>query len=139
MAFLQGASKTTNVPASPYCAALSRRSFFKLTGAVLAGAAVPGFLSSCAVKNPQVLSSLEKPAGDVTVGVVRFQDIAAAVNRAIDLAGGLDAIQPGDSVLIKPNMTACIPSANGRITTHPEVVQAVIRAVKAKTDAAALP
>ena len=138
MAFLQGRSKTTHIPASPYASALSRRSFFKLSGAALAGAAVPGFLSSCAVKDPHVLPRLEKPAGDVTVCVVRSQDSAAAVNRAIDLAGGLDDIQPGDTVLIKPNMTACIPSANGRITTHPEVVRAVIRAVKAKTDAAAI-
>ena len=56
------------------------------------------------------------------------------VNRAIELAGGLDEIRNGDTVVIKPNLTTgySLPS---RVTTHPEVLRAVIRAVKARTPA----
>ncbi|MEI6971552.1 MAG: DUF362 domain-containing protein [bacterium] len=53
-----------------------------------------------------------------------------AVGRAMDGIGGLnDIIQPGMSVLLKPNMLTDRPP-EGAVTTHPEIVRAVIRLVR---------
>ena len=56
-------------------------------------------------------------------------DLMAAVREAVIAAGGLEEIEPGQTVMIKPNM--CGPALGGRlpgrITTHPEVLRAVIR------------
>ena len=54
-----------------------------------------------------------------------------AVRRAVDLLGGISRfVKPGDRVLIKPNLLkACAPS--GAVTTHPEILRAAIRLVKA--------
>jgi uncharacterized protein (DUF362 family) len=58
--------------------------------------------------------------------------IEKAVRGAVLAAGGLDEIQPGQTVMIKPNM--CGPAIGdkfpGRITTNPEVLRAVIRVIK---------
>jgi uncharacterized protein (DUF362 family) len=67
------------------------------------------------------------------VSVAGVEDsIEKTVREAVAAAGGLDEIQPGQRVLIKPNI--CGPSNGkidiGRITTKPEVVRAVIRMVK---------
>ena len=71
-----------------------------------------------------------------TVAVVRCPSydpavIGEAVARACDLIGGLKAIiKAGDRVLIKPNLlTARTPER--ATTTHPEVVEAVVKAVQA--------
>ena len=60
---------------------------------------------------------------------------AATVQAAVDACfaelGGLDAfVQPGDRVLLKPNLLMPAKPEQA-ITTHPEVLRAVIRAVKA--------
>jgi len=68
------------------------------------------------------------------VSIVRCEDykqvrVYEAVLRAIDLLGGMRAfIKPGDKVLIKPNMLKARPP-EAAVTTHPEVVRAVIRLV----------
>lgn len=67
------------------------------------------------------------------VSVVGVKDsIAAAVREAVAAAGGIAEIEKGQRVMIKPNL--CGPALGarypGRITTHPEVVRAVIRLVK---------
>jgi uncharacterized protein (DUF362 family) len=49
-----------------------------------------------------------------------------AVRHAVALAGGLDFIQPGQTVLIKPNVTGAIKNPT---TTNPEVLYAVIKLV----------
>jgi uncharacterized protein (DUF362 family) len=58
--------------------------------------------------------------------------IEKAVREAVAAAGGIDEIQPGQRVFIKPNMAG--PSNGkldiGRVTTKPEVIRAVIRMVK---------
>lgn len=58
--------------------------------------------------------------------------IEDAVREAVIAAGGLDEIERGQSVMIKPNM--CGPAIKdkypGRITTNPEVIRAVIRICK---------
>ncbi len=61
----------------------------------------------------------------------RVQD---GVTRCLELLGGVKAmVKPGGHVLIKPNLL--IPIAPKRaVTTHPEVVRALIRAVQEVTD-----
>ncbi len=60
-------------------------------------------------------------------------EVEAAVRRAVDAVGGIRAfIHPGERVLVKPNLlTDAAPEAG--ITTHPEVVRAVLRCIKAVT------
>ena len=68
------------------------------------------------------------------VSIVRCADydrnrVFAAVRRAVDLVGGIDAyVRPGDRVLIKPNLLKGREPASA-VTTHPEIVRAVIRLV----------
>lgn len=75
----------------------------------------------------------DMPDAVVAARVVRGEtDIMDAVREAVIAAGGLAEIEPGQTVVIKPNM--CGPAIKdhypGRITTHPEVLRAVIRLVK---------
>jgi uncharacterized protein (DUF362 family) len=62
----------------------------------------------------------------VDVAIVRSGSVGASVARAIELSGGLDFIQPGQTVVIKPNVNSgdAYPG-----TTNPEVVQEVVRLV----------
>jgi len=56
--------------------------------------------------------------------------IAGSIDAAIALLGGLEKfVQAGDRVLLKPNMLEGLPSECA-VTTHPEVVRAMIRQVK---------
>jgi len=82
---------------------------------------------------PLELSLPPAPRGAALVALVRAGDVEAAVHKAIALAGGLDEIRPGQRVVIKPNLTGV--GGNGRIYTSPEVIRAVIRAVKERTAA----
>jgi uncharacterized protein (DUF362 family) len=68
------------------------------------------------------------PAGTV-VGVARGPSMADATRAAVRLAGGLDFIQPGQTVLVKPNI--CCPSPHPA-TTSPEVLSAVLELVRAQ-------
>lgn len=67
------------------------------------------------------------------VGIVGVRDsIEKSVREAVESAGGLSEIEKGQRVVIKPNM---MMPADGyddfhRVTTHPEVLRAVIRMVK---------
>jgi uncharacterized protein (DUF362 family) len=70
---------------------------------------------------------------NAVVGVTGVNgSIDEAVKEAVMAAGGLDEIEAGQRVLIKPNI--CGPALGkrypGRITTSPEVLRAVIRLVK---------
>lgn len=57
--------------------------------------------------------------------------VARGVAAALDLLGGIGKfVQAGDKVLLKPNMLEGLPSECA-VTTHPEVVRAMIRQVKA--------
>jgi uncharacterized protein (DUF362 family) len=61
--------------------------------------------------------------GQATVGVARGATMTAATRTAVQLAGGLDFIQPGHAVLVKPNI--CCPNPHPA-TTSPEVLSAVL-------------
>jgi uncharacterized protein (DUF362 family)/Pyruvate/2-oxoacid:ferredoxin oxidoreductase delta subunit len=69
-----------------------------------------------------------------SVSIVRCSDydrerIHEAVKKAVDQLGGMQTfIKRGEKVLIKPNMLKARPP-EAAVTTHPEVVRAVIRLV----------
>ena len=139
----------------------SRRRFIKLAAGVCVGGASTLALSSCsnweekdypayytthsplAHKGPAPLPPTRiYPAMDpATVGMahvnrnlsgdMNFESVLASVREAIEAAGGLSEIEPGQRVMIKPNMAGplYIPG-KGRVTTDPLVVRAVIRLVK---------
>lgn len=57
--------------------------------------------------------------------------IAGSIEKALALLGGLDQfVQKGDKVLLKPNLLEGVP-VECAVTTHPEVLRAMIRQVKA--------
>lgn len=70
------------------------------------------------------------PAGRAAVAVVGNRDVAAAVERAVALAGGINEIRPGQTVFIKPNVVHPATQGFRAVVTSPEVLQAVIRLVK---------
>jgi uncharacterized protein (DUF362 family) len=55
--------------------------------------------------------------------------MAAATRAAVRLAGGLDFIRPGQTVLVKPNV--CCPNPHPA-TTSPEVLSAVLELIRAQ-------
>ncbi len=53
-----------------------------------------------------------------------------AVRRAVDFLGGIRAfVKPGERVLLKPNLLKAKPPETA-VTTHPEIVRAIIRLVQ---------
>lgn len=77
-------------------------------------------------------TATERTSSDVSI--VRCADYDrertfSAARRAVGLLGGMSAfIKTGDRVLIKPNLLKAKPP-EAAVTTHPEVVRAVIRLV----------
>jgi uncharacterized protein (DUF362 family) len=70
--------------------------------------------------------------GKITVGIVSRMNVEEAVARAIELAGGLDEIQPGQTVFIKPNAVSDRAIGMAGIRTSNEVLAAVVKLVKAR-------
>src|SRR6516225_3600782 len=66
------------------------------------------------------------PADRAEVGIARGSNMEEAVRRAVKLAGGMDFIKEGQTVLIKPNVTGALKSPT---TTNPEVLYATIKLV----------
>lgn len=119
---------------------VTRRDFLRLAGLGAAGLLVP----SCQSEAP-VVTPVAKPAGDISaqvaVGQVRTYDRGAIENQVRELIndlGGLgDVVKPGDAVAIKTNLTGGVKSGSLRgveavdsFVTHPEVVRALVKAVK---------
>ncbi|MET0385479.1 MAG: DUF362 domain-containing protein [Polyangiales bacterium] len=72
-------------------------------------------------------------AGKVVVAIVATSarpSLEEAVARAVELAGGLGAIKPGQTVFIKPNAVSDRMVGTPGIRTSPEVLAAVVRLVK---------
>ncbi|MDR1952416.1 MAG: DUF362 domain-containing protein [Elusimicrobiota bacterium] len=67
------------------------------------------------------------------ISVVKCNDYSKAqdaVERAVELIGGISSfIKPGEKILIKPNLLAPRDPKEA-VTTHPEIVRAVIKLVK---------
>jgi uncharacterized protein (DUF362 family) len=72
------------------------------------------------------------PSGKISVGIVSRSNVDEAVAKAIELAGGLDDIKPGQTVFIKPNAVSDRAIGMAGIRTSPEVLAAVVKLVKAK-------
>jgi uncharacterized protein (DUF362 family) len=66
-------------------------------------------------------------AAGAVAGVARGATMRTATRAAVRLAGGLDFIQPGQTVLVKPNV--CCPNPHPA-TTSPEVLSAVLELVR---------
>jgi uncharacterized protein (DUF362 family) len=95
----------------------SRREFLRLAGATAIGAsALPVSLLEAV--------GLESPTA--TVGIARSPSVARALRDAVELAGGLDFIRPGQTVLLKPNQVA--PTWHP-MTTNPEVLYELTKLV----------
>ena len=94
---------------------LDRRYFLKLAGASAMVAGVAPDLAAWADETRPITS---------TVGIVKNPSVARAVREAVELAGGMGFIKPGQTVLIKPNQVAPMwhPA-----TTNPEVVYEVVK------------
>ena len=57
--------------------------------------------------------------------------VDSSVRRAVELLGGIDKfVKPGMKILLKPNLLSA-RTPDRHVTTHPEIVRAVIRLVKA--------
>ncbi|MCP4135011.1 MAG: DUF362 domain-containing protein [bacterium] len=110
---------------------INRRDFLKTVGMAAAAVAVPEIVDA----KPKILPEVKPLKGSISVGIVKKKNIDAMVRRAVELAGGLDEIKQGDTVLLKPNLVSRSGSGSTRITTNPLVVQAVIRLVKERTPA----
>lgn len=67
-----------------------------------------------------------RPVGPATVALARADSVADAVRHAVEMAEGLDFIESGQTVMIKPNVNSDDPYP---ATTNPEVVHAVVKLV----------
>lgn len=113
---------------------MKRREFLTTTSAIVAGSSIcPGRLRAQEAKGAaEGVAANPRPAlgsakeGLVDVGIARGSNMEEAVRRAVGLAGGLDFIREGQTVLIKPNATG---AKTNPTTTSPEVLYAVIKLV----------
>jgi uncharacterized protein (DUF362 family) len=71
-------------------------------------------------------------SGRTTVAIVHRDNLDDAVARAVELAGGLEAIQPGQSVFIKLNAVSDRAIGTPGIRTSNEMLAAVIKLVKTR-------
>lgn len=86
-----------------------------------AGALAAGTLGVPGISRAQVAEDAR-----TKVAVVRDKSIKTAVRDAVNLSGGMDFIQPGQRVLVKPNATGGVKHP---ITTNPEVLYEVVKMV----------
>lgn len=120
---------------------VSRREFLRLAGVGAVGLLV----QSCQPQETPISSGAE-PASNVSaqvaVGQAETYDRETIENQVRDMIedlGGLgDIVKPGDSVAIKTNLTGGVESGSlpgvepiDSFVTHPEVVRALTKAVKA--------
>jgi uncharacterized protein (DUF362 family) len=97
---------------------LSRRDFLRVTGIAMGTGLLGGVDSPARV----AIAAQTK----VPVGIARGETVAHAVRKAVELAGGMDFIQSGQTVLIKPNVNTGDPYP---ASTNPEVLHEVIKLV----------
>jgi uncharacterized protein (DUF362 family) len=98
---------------------ISRRKFVITTGTLAVGSAALGL-------NLAYGSETGRQSGKQIVSIVRIKDdnIAMAVEEAIDLLGGIKTVTEGsDRIMLKPNLVSDSPTA----TTKPAIVKAVAR------------
>jgi len=121
---------------------LSRRDFLRISGVVAAGLLTSKCQSQFQQSTPTAIKTPSLPRYSVAIGKVRTYDRASIerqMQTLINQLGGLgDVVKPGDNVAIKTNLTGGVNS--GRLkgispeesfVTHPEVVRALVKQVKA--------
>lgn len=106
----------------------SRREFLKGSAALVAASVGCGS-NDDAEEGPDY-TPVPVAEGRAAVGIVGVTEIEHSVRRAIALAGGLEKIQPGQTVFLKPNAVHGATYGSPGIVTSNEVLMAVIRAVK---------
>ena len=88
-------------------------------------------LSSATTKVSIVRSNDDSLAHPVSVddATIGYQTIEEMVRRALDLAGGVSwLIEPGDMVLLKPNIVDVDPSGSGEVTDV-RVIKALVKII----------
>lgn len=95
----------------------SRRDFLKTASTLAVGLGMGRSLGR---------AETPKPPASADVGIARGSNMEEAVRRAVKLAGGMDFIKEGQTVLIKPNVTGAVKCPT---TTNPEVLYATIKLV----------
>jgi len=100
-----------------------RRDFLKTAGTLAVGL---GVASDFGRATDRATGNANLPVGPVDVGIARGSSMEDAVRKAVNLAGGMDFIKEGQTVLIKPNVTGAKTSPT---TTNPEVLYATIKLV----------
>src|SRR5262249_25476663 len=79
---------------------------------------------------PKLVFGEGRPAAtSAEVGIARGSNMEQAVRKAVELAGGMNFIQEGQTVLIKPNVTGAVVNPT---TTSPQVLYAVIKLAAAR-------
>lgn len=100
---------------------ITRREFLEKSAKFALGAAA----GSAALTSPGYAPRLEKPA--VSIAKIKNGNIAYAVEKAIDLLGGIkEATRRKERIMLKPNLVG----SNPRSTTKPEVVKALAQLMK---------
>jgi uncharacterized protein (DUF362 family) len=95
-----------------------------------AGADADASMDADAAEDADAGEDLSIPEGKGVVGIVHRDDVESAVRRAVALAGGVDFIQPGESVFVKVNAVWNLSPDRPAIRTNADVVAAVVRIVK---------
>jgi uncharacterized protein (DUF362 family) len=99
----------------------SRREFLRHSMGLAAGMTV----ASLTAKPWDLLFAMEKPV--VSVVKIKNDDIPYAVEKAIDLIGGIETVTKGkDRIMLKPNLVSPDPKA----TTKPEVIKTLAQLMK---------
>ena len=100
---------------------LSRRKFLRQSAGLAAGVAI----ASLTPTPWDLLFAQEKPV--VSIVKIKNDDISYAVEKAIDLLGGMETVTKGkDRIMLKPNLTGPDP----RATTKPEVIKTLAQLMK---------
>ncbi|MCX7795907.1 MAG: DUF362 domain-containing protein [bacterium] len=86
---------------------------------------VPGFYANNFSSSKVLASNTEtrKIHATAEVSIVRENTVRESVRKAVAMAGGLDFIKPGDTVLVKPNVNSDDPYPG---TTNPEVIKEIV-------------
>jgi uncharacterized protein (DUF362 family) len=106
---------------------MDRRRFLYASAALAAGGAAAAGPLAFGLEETPARERIDTPRGQkARVGIARGSSMTDAVRRAVGLAGGLDFIQEGQTVLIKPNVTGALGNPT---TTNPETLYAVIQLV----------
>ncbi|MBC8232949.1 DUF362 domain-containing protein [bacterium] len=100
---------------------LSRREFLRASMGIVVGTAA----ASLTIKPLDAFFAEEKPV--VSIAKIENDNIGAAVEKAIDLLGGIESVTEGkERIMLKPNLVA----ESSIFTTKPEVIKTLAQLMK---------